>query len=112
MAMGITQNELDVVARLEVEGGRPALRPDPHLDVVLLACALRDRGVGDVGDEQPEVAQVRLQVALARLKSGEYTQSPVQSSSGWHVIQLVATRDRAPPSFEGVQDQVKRRRAA
>ena len=45
--------------------------------------------------------------ALARLKSGEYTQAPVQSSSGWHVIQLVATRDRAPPSFEGVQDQVK-----
>jgi peptidyl-prolyl cis-trans isomerase C len=39
------------------------------------------------------------------LKPGEYTHKAVQTQYGWHVIQLVDTRDLAPPPF----DQVKQR---
>jgi len=45
--------------------------------------------------------------AVALLKNGEFTKTPVRSDFGWHVIQLLGTRDRAPPTFEAVQDQVK-----
>jgi peptidyl-prolyl cis-trans isomerase C len=62
---------------------------------------------GDLGWFSPSDTPKPFADALAQLKSGEYTRTPVQSQSGWHVIQLVGTRDRAPPSFEGVQDQVK-----
>jgi peptidyl-prolyl cis-trans isomerase C len=43
--------------------------------------------------------------AVQALKPGEYTHKPVQTQYGWHVIQLVETRDVAPPPF----DQVKQR---
>ena len=46
--------------------------------------------------------------AVGLLKKGEITQTPVQTQYGWHVIQLLGTRDRAPPSFDAVQDQLKR----
>ncbi len=45
--------------------------------------------------------------ALALLKNGEYTKNPVQTPSGWHVIQLLGTRDRPPPTFEALQEQLK-----
>ena len=45
--------------------------------------------------------------ALALLKNGEFTKTPVQTQFGWHVIQLLGTRDRTPPSFESVQDRLK-----
>src|SRR5262245_8978785 len=54
-----------MVQWLEVEVRRLANALD--LDIVFFALPFRDRLVGDVRDEQPEVAQVRLQVALAWL---------------------------------------------
>lgn len=62
---------------------------------------------GDLGWFSPSDTPKPFGDALAQLKNGEYTRTPVQSQSGWHVIQRVGTRDRAPPSFEGVQEQVK-----
>ena len=43
--------------------------------------------------------------AVSGLKVGEYTQEPVQTQYGWHVIQLLGTRPVNPPAF----DQVKQR---
>jgi peptidyl-prolyl cis-trans isomerase C len=44
--------------------------------------------------------------AVALLKKGEYTKTPVQTQFGWHVIQLTNTRDRAPPAFDDVKEQL------
>ena len=59
---------------------------------------------GDLGwiglDRVPEFS-----AAIASLKPGEYTHTPVQTQYGWHVIQLIATRPLAPPPY----DQVKQR---
>jgi len=46
--------------------------------------------------------------ALAGLKPNEYTKTPVQTQYGWHVIQLLGTRDRTPPTFESVKDQIQK----
>jgi peptidyl-prolyl cis-trans isomerase C len=43
--------------------------------------------------------------AVSGLKVGEYTEQPVQTQYGWHVIQLLGTRPVTPPPF----DQVKQR---
>lgn len=59
---------------------------------------------GDLGwiglDRVPEFS-----AAIASLKPGEYTHTPIQTQYGWHVIQLIATRPLAPPPY----DQVKQR---
>ena len=44
--------------------------------------------------------------AVASLKKGEFTKTPVQTAAGWHVIQLMNTRDRTPPAFEEVKDRL------
>ena len=43
--------------------------------------------------------------AVSNLKVGQYTQEPVQTQYGWHVIELLGTRPVNPPPF----DQVKQR---
>ncbi len=44
--------------------------------------------------------------AVASLKKGEFTRTPVQTSYGWHVIRLEDTRQVAPPTFESVKERV------
>ena len=40
--------------------------------------------------------------AVLALKPGEYTHKPFHTQYGWHVVQLVDTRDVAPPPFDQV----------
>ncbi len=44
--------------------------------------------------------------AVKGLKKGEYTQQPVQTQFGWHVIKLEDTRDVTPPPFDQVKAQL------
>ena len=44
--------------------------------------------------------------AVKGLKKGEYTQQPVQTQFGWHVIKLEDTRDVTPPPFDQVKSQL------
>jgi peptidyl-prolyl cis-trans isomerase C len=44
--------------------------------------------------------------AVGTLKNGEFTKTPVQTQFGWHVIQLLGTRDRNPPTFDAVKEQL------
>jgi peptidyl-prolyl cis-trans isomerase C len=64
----------------------------------------KDNG-GDLGWFTPDRMVKPFADAVTSLKPGEYTKKAVQTQYGWHVIQLVDTRDLAPPPF----DQVKQR---
>jgi peptidyl-prolyl cis-trans isomerase C len=45
--------------------------------------------------------------AVIALKPGEYTRKPVQTQFGWHVIQLIETRDLTPPAYEQVKGRLE-----
>jgi peptidyl-prolyl cis-trans isomerase C len=45
--------------------------------------------------------------AIVSLKPGEYTHKPVQTQYGWHVIELVETRDLQPPSYDSVRQRLE-----
>ena len=60
---------------------------------------------GDLGWFSPERMIPELSAAVLTLKPGEYTHTPIKTQYGWHVVQLVETRDLTPPPF----DQVKQR---
>jgi peptidyl-prolyl cis-trans isomerase C len=64
---------------------------------------------GDLGWFPPDaMGNKNFAEAVGLLKNNEVTSTPIQTQYGWHVLQLLGTRDRPPPSFEGVQDQLKR----
>lgn len=46
--------------------------------------------------------------AMVKLKKGKYTEEPVQSQFGWHVILLDDVRTIEFPEFEQVKDEIKK----
>ena len=54
----------------------------------------KDNG-GDLGWFTPDRMDKSFADAVIALKPGEYTHKPVQTQYGWHVIELVDTRDVA-----------------
>jgi peptidyl-prolyl cis-trans isomerase C len=65
----------------------------------------KDQG-GDLGFFSPQSMVPPFAAAVEALKKGEYTQTPVQTPYGWHVIQLVETRETPVPPFDQVKDRV------
>ena len=61
-----------------------------------------DLGWFKKGDMLPEFSD-----AAFALKPGQYTQKPVQTRFGWHVIKLEGLRTAPPPSLEEVGDQIR-----
>ena len=47
--------------------------------------------------------------AMTHLAKGKYTEAPVQSNFGWHVIQLDDVRELKAPNFEDVKPQIVQR---
>jgi peptidyl-prolyl cis-trans isomerase C len=47
--------------------------------------------------------------AMAKLAKGKYTEAPVQSNFGWHVIQLDDIRELKAPNFDDVKPQIVQR---
>jgi peptidyl-prolyl cis-trans isomerase C len=66
----------------------------------------KDQG-GDLGWFAPTTMVKPFADAVTALKKGETTQSPVQTPFGWHVIQLLDTRDETPPQFDAVKQRVQ-----
>lgn len=47
--------------------------------------------------------------AMSKLAKGKYTEAPVQSNFGWHVIQLDDVRELKAPNFDDVKPQIVQR---
>jgi peptidyl-prolyl cis-trans isomerase C len=47
--------------------------------------------------------------ALVNLEKGKYTQKPIQTQFGWHVIQLDDVRNAEPPAFDQVKQGIQQR---
>jgi len=62
---------------------------------------------GDLGWSSPANYVAPFAKALEALKPGQYTQTPVQSQFGWHIIKLDATRPAKPPSLEQLKPQIQ-----
>jgi len=50
--------------------------------------------------------------ATAALSKGKYTQSPIKTQFGWHIIKLNDKRKKAIPTLKSVTEKIKRRYAA
>ena len=72
-----------------------------------------DDGSKENGGElnwSPPAAYVRpFSEALVKLSKGGMTEQPVQTSFGWHVIQLMDTRPMEVPPFEEVKQNIQQR---
>lgn len=66
----------------------------------------KDNG-GDLGWFTPDKMVKPFADAIVSLKPGEYTHKPVQTQYGWHVIELVETRDLQPPSYDNVRQRLE-----
>ncbi|MBP0617169.1 peptidylprolyl isomerase [Jiella mangrovi] len=62
---------------------------------------------GDLGFFSQGQMVPAFEKAAFALKPGEYTKEPVQTQFGWHVIEVVETRDAPAPTFDQVKDQLK-----
>jgi peptidyl-prolyl cis-trans isomerase C len=62
---------------------------------------------GDLGWFTPNRMVPEFSGALIALKPGEYTHKPVQTQYGWHVIQLLETREVQPPPYDQVRQRLE-----
>lgn len=65
----------------------------------------KDRG-GDLGWANPASFVPPFSAAMTKLEKGKFTETPVKSDFGWHVIQLDDTRDLKLPSMEEAKPQI------
>ncbi|MCA3251042.1 MAG: peptidylprolyl isomerase [Pseudomonadota bacterium] len=64
---------------------------------------------GDLDFAKPDAYVPEFGQAMARLKKGEMTETPVKTQFGWHVIRLDDTREAPFPAFDEVKAQLKQR---
>lgn len=62
---------------------------------------------GELGWFSPDQMVKPFAEAVEKLKKGSYTQTPVHTQYGWHVILLQDVRAVQPPPFDEVKDQVR-----
>ncbi|MDH5571303.1 MAG: peptidylprolyl isomerase [Gammaproteobacteria bacterium] len=61
---------------------------------------------GDLGWFNPGQMVPEFSQAVAQMKKGDYSKTPVKTQFGWHVIKLEDTRKPEPPKFEDVKNQI------
>lgn len=64
---------------------------------------------GDLGWFSPNQMVKPFSDAVAAMEDGAFTEAPVQTQFGWHVILREGSRDSEPPPLEGVRDVIKQR---
>ena len=65
----------------------------------------KDKG-GDLDWNPPGTFVKPFAEALTKLEKGKYTETPVQTQYGWHVIQLDDVRSAQFPPFDSVKQQI------
>jgi peptidyl-prolyl cis-trans isomerase C len=71
----------------------------------------KDRG-GDLEWNSPAGYVKPFADAMMKLEKGKYTEAPVQTQFGWHVIRVDDIRDAKVPPFEEVKPQISQRMQA
>ena len=67
---------------------------------------------GDLGSFTKDKMVAPFADAAFALKPGQWTQQPVHTQFGWHVIELIARRTQPTPSFAEVSDQIRQQMIA
>lgn len=62
---------------------------------------------GDLGWFPPDRMVPEFSTAVQALDNGEFTETPVQTQFGWHVILREDSREAAPPPYDSVVDVLK-----
>jgi len=62
---------------------------------------------GDLDWNGPDTFVKPFSDAMVKLEKGQFTQEPVKSDFGWHVIRLDDVREPAPPPLEQVSPQIR-----
>jgi peptidyl-prolyl cis-trans isomerase C len=68
----------------------------------------KDKG-GDLDWNPPTTFVKPFAEALTKLEKGKYTETPVQTQFGYHVIQLDDVRERPFPPYDSVKQQLQNR---
>jgi peptidyl-prolyl cis-trans isomerase C len=68
----------------------------------------KDKG-GDLDWNPPSTFVKPFADALVKLEKGKYTETPVQTQFGWHVIQLDDVRQQTFPPYDSVKQQLQAR---
>jgi peptidyl-prolyl cis-trans isomerase C len=97
----------DIIAQLGKGGDFAKIAKEKSLDP-----GSKEKG-GDLGWFSAGSMVKPFNEAVTKLQKGSYTQTPVQTQFGWHVIKLENTRDLQPPAYEkvkeGLQKQLQQR---
>jgi len=62
---------------------------------------------GDLGWFKAELMPKDFGNAVKNIKKGSYSQTPIKTPRGWHVIRLEDTRQATPPKLKQVQDRLR-----
>ena len=62
---------------------------------------------GDLGWFNSRQMVPEFSKAVATMKKGSYSKTPVQTKFGWHIIKLEDTRKMDPPKFSEIKNQVR-----
>ncbi|MCC8996251.1 MAG: peptidylprolyl isomerase [Nitrosomonas sp.] len=93
----------DIIANLKKGGNFAKIAEEKSLDE-------GSKANGGELNWSPPAAYVRpFSEALVKLSKGSLTDQPVQTSFGWHVIQLMDTRPMTVPPFEEVKQNIQQR---
>jgi len=63
---------------------------------------------GDLGWFEADQMVEEFSTATGQLADGSYSEQPVKTQFGWHVILREGSRDTPPPSLESVKDELER----
>ena len=64
---------------------------------------------GDLGWFAPDQMVPEFSVAVAALDDGQYTNEPVQTQFGWHVILREESRPNQPPTLDSIREALQQR---